>query len=258
MIDITDSHLKQLHAANILLAFNAPPPSGGRYNWLQTGPSILEQSITLEYNVGLYAGPYIPLIGGRQYCGLCSVGSFSYSYSPLPEPLVIGSYCSISNGLRFLDSTHPLHTLTTSAALFRPNNKIFNLCQTPNLKGFSENFNPQGNEAFPFIGHDVWIGANVTLRMGITIGTGAVIAAHSVVTKNVPPYAVVAGNPAKLKAFRFDRHVCIQLLNSCWWDKDPQYLFSYNMEDPISICKAIETGLIPDGDFPSITLNPNL
>ena len=67
------------------------------------------------------------------------------------------------------------------------------------------------------IGNDVWIGEGAFIRRGVTIGDGAVIAARSVVTKDVPPYAILGGIPAKLIRFRFDAEVIDKLLQLQWW-----------------------------------------
>ncbi len=67
------------------------------------------------------------------------------------------------------------------------------------------------------IGNDVWIGEGVTIMMGITIGDGAVIAARSVATKNVPPYAVVGSAPATVKKMRFSEKTCATLCSLQWW-----------------------------------------
>lgn len=68
------------------------------------------------------------------------------------------------------------------------------------------------------IGHDVWIGRNAVLLGGITIGHGAIVGAYSVVAKDVPPYAVVVGNPAQIKRYRFDEDTIASLLMIAWWD----------------------------------------
>jgi acetyltransferase-like isoleucine patch superfamily enzyme len=68
------------------------------------------------------------------------------------------------------------------------------------------------------VGHDVWIGRNVVLLGGITIGHGAIIGAYSVVAKDIPPYAVVVGNPAQIKRYRFDKDTIAGLLTVQWWD----------------------------------------
>lgn len=74
------------------------------------------------------------------------------------------------------------------------------------------------------IGNDVWIGEGVTIMSGITIGSGAVIATKSVVTKDVPPYAIVAGNPAKILRKRFDDGTIEKLLEIQWWNRDINYI----------------------------------
>jgi virginiamycin A acetyltransferase len=70
------------------------------------------------------------------------------------------------------------------------------------------------------IGHDVWIGTHCVILSGAEIGTGAVIAANSVVTGAIPPYAIAAGTPAKVIRYRFDEKTINELLESRWWDKD--------------------------------------
>jgi virginiamycin A acetyltransferase len=70
------------------------------------------------------------------------------------------------------------------------------------------------------IGNDVWVGYKATIMSGVTIGDGAIIAAHSVVTKDVEPYAIVGGNPAKLIKKRFSEERIQQLLEMAWWNWD--------------------------------------
>ena len=76
------------------------------------------------------------------------------------------------------------------------------------------------NRGDTVVGNDVWIGQNATILPGVHIGDGAVIGANAVVAKDVPPYAVVVGNPAVIKKYRFDQETIDLLLKLKWWDKD--------------------------------------
>lgn len=94
------------------------------------------------------------------------------------------------------------------------------------------------------IGNDVWIGANASVLPGIVIGDGAVIGAGSVVTKNIPPYAIVAGNPAKIIKYRFNEKVIEKMKEWEWWNwpvdviKDNLDLFSSELSS--DICAKID------------------
>jgi acetyltransferase-like isoleucine patch superfamily enzyme len=74
------------------------------------------------------------------------------------------------------------------------------------------------------IGADVWIGLNAVILDGMSIGDGAVVAANAVVTRDVPPFAVVAGVPARIVRYRFDEETRAALQRSRWWDRDDQWL----------------------------------
>lgn len=243
VVDISDALLDALHAHTILPAVNAPAPARGRYGWLSTEYAMQFHDIAaldLEEFTGLYGGPYQPLPGGQRYNGMASVGAFTYSFSALPEPLRVGRYGSISSGLKLLDSTHPTHTITSSALTFRPHNKLFERWQTPALRSFAAAFDVRGGKPFPTLGHDVWIGHGVTLAMGITIGTGAVVASGSIVTRDVPPYAIVAGAPATLKKHRFPPALVERLLASRWWELDPGFVFRHEFAAPEKLVARIE------------------
>ena len=74
------------------------------------------------------------------------------------------------------------------------------------------------------IGNDCWINSYVTIISGVTIGDGAVVLAGAVVTRNVPPYAIVAGVPAKVIKYRYEKQDCDWLLQTQWWNKDEEWL----------------------------------
>lgn len=115
----------------------------------------------------------------------------------------IGSFCSLANNITFyIDGNHPTSTFSTYPfGRIWKENKIITL----------------GKE-IPTIGNDVWIGDNVTIYSGVSVGDGSVIAGNSVVTKSVPPYAIVAGNPARIKKYRFDDDTIEFLLKTKWWN----------------------------------------
>ncbi|MDP4556230.1 DapH/DapD/GlmU-related protein [Halomonas meridiana] len=93
----------------------------------------------------------------------------------------------------------------------------------------------------PSIGNDVWLGANVTLAKGVHVHDGAVVASNSLVTKDVPPYAVVGGNPAVVLKYRYSHDVILRSLSFRWWDyhvKDVVAANSHSLEAVISYLES--------------------
>lgn len=218
-------HINEFYQNKILMAFNCGSPSNGRYGWMPAPWDVhIPVEMRLEARSGLYGGHYDGCVGAPGHSGLCTIGSFSYAYSPLPAGLSIGRYTSISNGLMFLDSHHQTHLLTTAAMTFRPHNNLWSDILREVQDPLDATWDIYGHKSFPKIGNDVWIGRDVTLSMGITIGNGAIIAAKSVVTKDVPPYTIVGGNPAQVIRNRFPDDIGSRLNASQWWNKDPYYI----------------------------------
>jgi acetyltransferase-like isoleucine patch superfamily enzyme len=117
----------------------------------------------------------------------------------------VGKFCSLADGITiFIDGNHRIDTFSSF-----PFHEIFKWNEVPK--------NAWGKET-PSIGNDVWIGSGATIYSGVTIGDGAVIAGLAVVTKPVPPYAVVAGNPARIVKYRFPPGEIEQFLALKWWD----------------------------------------
>ncbi|MCE7577969.1 CatB-related O-acetyltransferase [Aliivibrio fischeri] len=142
-----------------------------------------------------------------------SMGAFSYSASSLPSQTKVGRYCSISSNVTILGQQHPIERFSTSVVTY--SNIEFNLPPQNGLKAISI---PDSSQEPIIIGNDVWIGANVVLKPGITIGDGAIIAANAVVTKNVQAYEIVGGIPAKIIRYRFPENIRNELLNLKWWN----------------------------------------
>jgi acetyltransferase-like isoleucine patch superfamily enzyme len=86
------------------------------------------------------------------------------------------------------------------------------------------------------IGNDVWIGDNAYIMSGVSIGNGAVIAAGAVVTKNVEPYSIVAGIPAKHLKFRFTKKTILALEHCAWWELDPNFLATLDVGNVSQLC----------------------
>ena len=152
----------------------------------------------------------------------CNVKVGDYTYGDFfvrewdnKTKLVIGKFCSIAEGVMFLlggehrsdfISTYPFNVLL----------KTFSY-----IKGHPKS---KGNI---IIGNDVWIGSHAKILSGVKIGNGAIIGANSLVTNDIPDYAIVGGNPAKIIRFRFNEKT-ISLLNDIkWWDFDEEKLLEY-------------------------------
>ncbi|MGF1774962.1 CatB-related O-acetyltransferase [Vibrio wakamikoensis] len=148
------------------------------------------------------------------------IGAFSYVVQGcMLEGCIIGRFCSIATGTRIMSDGHPLDRITTSTITYGEN--VFNIVKKDfDVEIIQNRTIPKAKNTI--IGHDVWIGENSTIKRGVTIGTGSIVAANSLVVKDVPPYAVVGGNPAKIIKFRFDETKIQQLLKSKWWDLHPK------------------------------------
>lgn len=153
-----------------------------------------------------------------------------YHYPIHREKLIIGKFCSIACGTKFLFNcaNHTLKSLSTyTFPLFYEEWEL----EKSNITTAWD------NKGDIVIGNDVWIGSEAVIMAGVHIGDGAIIAARAVVTKDVPPYTIVGGTPAKEIRKRFDAEVIQQLLLLKWWnwstDKIRQCL-PYIMEGKIN------------------------
>lgn len=129
----------------------------------------------------------------------------------------IGNYCSIADNLQFIcKGTHMINWVTTY-----PFQEIWGM-DVPlyEINGIKGKAGDQPPTSPIIIGNDVWIASNVKIKQGVTIGDGAVLATECFVTKDVPPYAVVGGNPAKIIKYRFSEEQINELLQIKWWNWD--------------------------------------
>lgn len=130
-----------------------------------------------------------------------------YLFEFMGDKLIFGKFCQIATGVRFImnGSNHAMEGVSTYPF------KVFGDAWSD----ASMNVVSKGDTV---IGNDVWIGNSVTIMQGIKIGDGAIIGTNSLVTKDVEPYSIIGGNPARLIRKRFDNETIAFLLNLCWWD----------------------------------------
>lgn len=130
----------------------------------------------------------------------------------------IGAFCSIAGGVVIGAAEHPMGWSSTSPVFYADPASV--------KKKFIKAARPA--DPVTVIGNDVWIGQNAMIKAGVTIGDGAVIGMGSVLTKDVGPYEIWAGNPARLIRKRFDDETVDALLMSRWWDMDEDALSKYS------------------------------
>lgn len=164
----------------------------------------------------------VTFLGTFKFSKSTSIGAFTYFYSGLSVRCEsIGRYCSIAGQLRIGDHDHPTNWLSTSA--FQYNEERFGYHpagRVPRVPPEQCDFTRAG----PVIGNDVWIGSRVTILRDVTIGDGAIVASGAVVAKDVPPYAIVGGVPARVIRHRFDTATITRLLAVQWWRFSPEQL----------------------------------
>lgn len=157
----------------------------------------------------------------------CVVGRYTLinNNSILYSGVEIGRYCSVARFCELGVAEHPSSFLSSassqySTALFKGHSDF----------AFKRKSVFQGNQ-HTRIGHDVWIGAKGVIKTGVTIGHGAIVAGLSFVNKDVPPYAIVGGIPAKIIRYRFDEKIIEQLLSLEWWELSPIQMANVSFSD---------------------------
>lgn len=185
------------------------------------GKSILNSDI--DKTARVYSGTtfYDSKLGRHSYVG----------YDSEVINCEIGAFCSIANGIIVGGAKHPINWVLTSPVFY---NVRSGTCHHLGKL-------PMEMTTKTIIGNDVWIGSRAIIMQGLVIGTGAVIGAGAVVTKNIPPYAVVAGCPARIIKYRFNEDTINSLLNSQWWlmsDKQLVKIAKY-MNNPTAFLSKI-------------------
>ena len=189
---------------------------GGR---LYLEPHVRVGQVTLE-GKHISIGAYTYIRSGSELIGNCNVGRFC----SIGQNVVVG----------LKKNMHPIDWLTT--ALFSTE--------------LEEAYQP--GHAPTNIGNDCWIGRDTTIMSGVTIGNGAVIGARALVTKDVPPYAVVVGVPTRVIKYRFPNDLIDALQASKWWNLDASYIKELDMSKPLQCLNALVEA--PRADYPRLKL----
>lgn len=146
-----------------------------------------------------------------EYCNIGANTNISYVH--------MGRFCSVAGKCDIGLPPHNLNLLSTSPIFTESKNCI-------GISWITKNVN-EAHMQYIEIGNDVWIGQKVSIKDGVRIGDGAVIGAGALVTKDVPPYAIVAGIPAKIIRFRYPDEMISMLLEIRWWDRNEEFLRSH-------------------------------
>ncbi|MCF7970364.1 MAG: CatB-related O-acetyltransferase [Methylococcaceae bacterium] len=179
----------------------------------------------------------------------CSMGAFSYIVSGFMCGVSIGRYCSFGEGVQIGRQNHPMDWLSTSPFLYLPGQQILSAAETFNSIFLEQP--PQIPKSptslrLTVIKNDVWVGHGAIINAGVTIETGAIIAAGSVVTKDVPAYAIMGGNPAQIIRYRFQATIIARLLESQWWQFTPEQIKSwpfYDIEQFIGVINQVRADI---------------
>lgn len=222
---IVSAELKaKLHARGIA----SSPPPGGR---LLPSNSVFEPPCSIQW---------------MDILGRISIGSFSYGVSGHFNNVTIGRYVSIGEDVQMGRGDHSIAWLSTSP-FFYLRHRIFDVGAEFEQAEAYHAFRPNTKGTAPFvqgrtivIENDVWIGHRAYIRHGVTIGTGAIVGACAVVTRDVPPYAVVVGNPARIARYRFDEALIARLLASKWWTLAPWQLEGIDLSRPAQSIDLLE------------------
>lgn len=160
------------------------------------------------------------------------IGRYSYMYGSCLIKTKVGSFCSIASKTLIGGGGHPVDWVSSSPVFYQKKNVLKTTFAHQKFTEYAQTT----------IGNDVWIGSHCLIKGGVTIGDGAIIGMGSVVTKDVPPYEIWAGNPAKCIRKRFDDETIQKLLELKWWDWDEDKLYQYGnyFNDPKQLFTKLE------------------
>ncbi len=182
-----------------------------------------------------FAKPYLTID-----CGAYTYGTPHLNVAPADKPrtLMIGRYCSIAREVTIFvgrHGRHPTATFTTYPINMAVSEGVLRSVKAPAYLGADPRDDDKNLDVE--IGPDVWIGLGAIIFAGVKIGTGAIIGARTIVTEDVPPYAIVAGSPAQIVRRRHSQEAIDALLCSRWWMLDPDDIWRRleGLSDPLDM-----------------------
>jgi virginiamycin A acetyltransferase len=195
--------------------------------------AIISPNVTLEHP--LQINSRAELHGG-------SFGRYTFvnAGTVIFAPVSVGRFTSFGRNCQIGIADHPLDELTTS--FFGLDKKVF--AKDPVAQAMPsrepQKYRSSSRGTITQIGNDVWIGSEAIVLRGVTINDGAVVGAGAVVTRDVPPYAIVAGNPARIVRHRFAPDTITRLLNIRWWNIAPRFLCRLDFSDVDATLRILE------------------
>lgn len=157
-------------------------------------------------------------VGGRIHNAYVGYGTYIIGENSYIMNCKIGRFCSIASSCHIGLGDHAFNTVSTSPLFYSAHSMLPNNFLVEDIP-----VDEQGNDNSKYkirIGNDVWFGYNVCVKEGVSIGDGAIIGAKSLVTRDIPPYAVAVGTPARVIRYRFTKEQIEKLLEIKWWDRD--------------------------------------
>ncbi len=186
-----------------------------------------------KYDVKIGSGSYVARskfesscrVGGDAVVHSCDFGASSYVGNGARLVKVkVGHYCSLGSDIKTGFGKHPSKNFVSTHPSFYSSSPSAGVSLIANQIFSEHDYVDKERNYFVGIGNDVWVGSGVSIMDGVTIGDGAIVAAGAVVTKDVEPYSIVGGVPAKHIRYRFNEQEIEFLLRFKWWDKDPAWL----------------------------------
>lgn len=199
--------------------------------------------VTIEHPI--HAAPRVEFHSG-------SVGRYTFINidTVIYENVHVGRFSTFARRCQVAGAEHPIHHVTTS--FFGISDKWFANDPVACAAVKRRNSPPRSRSRSDrtTIGNDVWIGADALVLKGVRIGDGSVVAAGAVVTRDVPPYAIVGGNPARLIRYRFDEATISELLAVKWWNLPPAEIAQLPLDDPATAISILQQRLLNKSQRP--------